>query len=288
MIAIYKKELLSYFHSMTGYIVLAFLLLTCGFFCYLNNFYYGSPYFEGCLFSVSFVMLFAVPILTMRSIAEEKHQKTDQLLYALPMSMTKIVLGKYLAMLSVFGIACGVMAIYPILMSLYGTVNFLTAYASLFCFFLLGSALIAIGTFTSCLTESQIIAAVLSFGALLVCYLMNEVAAAIPTSSLASYIGFTVMALLLCAFTYYLTKNYWVSFAIAATIEVVLLFIYTLSPDTLSSALPSLLSYLALYDRMDTFVSGGLFDLSAIVYYLSVTACFLVFTVQTMEKKRWL
>ncbi len=287
MTAIYGKELKSYFSGMMGYIVLAFMLVTGGFFCFFNNFLAGSPYFEGCLYSVSFVLLFVVPILTMRSVAEEKHQRTDQLLYALPLSMGKIVLGKYLAMLTVFGAACAVLGIYPLLLSLYGTVNYLTAYASLLCFFLLGAALIAVGMFMSSLTESQVISAVLSFGALLICYLMNVIASSLPTSALASYIGFTVAILLICGIVYLSTKNYWLAFAVALVLEGALLVVYLVTPGVLEGALGAVLGNLALYDRMGTFIDSGLFDITALTYYVSISACFLFFTVQSLEKKRW-
>lgn len=287
MIAIYQKELKSYFGGMMGYIVLAFILLTGGFFCFFNNFSYGSPYFESCLYSVSFVLLFVVPILTMRSVAEEKHAKTDQLLYALPLSMGKIILGKYLAMVSVFGIACAVLGVYPLLLSLYGSVNFLTAYSALICFFLLGCALIAIGMFMSSLTESQVIAAVLSFGSMLLCYLMSTIAALLPATSLAAYIGITLLILILAGICYYATKNYWVSFALAVLLEAVLLVVYLTSPVSLEGLLGSSLGQLALFDRLSTFIDSGLFDLTSLIYYLSVSVVFLFFTVQTMEKKRW-
>lgn len=287
MSAIYEKELKSYFSSMMGYVVLAFILLVGGFFCYFNNFMYGSPYFESCLYSVSFVLLFVVPILTMRSVSEEKHARTDQLLYALPIGMGKIILGKYLAMVTVFGVACAVLGIYPLLLSLYGSVNFLTAYAALLCFFLLGSALIAVGMFMSSLTESQLIAAVLSFGSLLICYLMSTISALIPTTATASYIGITIAVLLLCALFYFTTKNYWVAFSIAVVMELILLVVYLAAPSVLEGLLPNALGSLALFDKLSTFIDSGLFDITSLVYYLSVIAVFLFFTVQTMEKKRW-
>ena len=287
MIAIYQKELKSYFTGMMGYIVLAFVLLVAGFFCFFNNFMYGSPYFESCLYSVSFVLLFVFPILTMRSVAEEKHSRTDQLLYALPLSMGKILLGKFLAMASVFGIACAVLGIYPLFLSLYGSVNFLTAYAALLCFFLLGCALIAIGMFMSSLTESQVIAAVLSFGAMLLCYLMSTISAVLPATSTASYFGLTVAALAICGLLYLSTKNYWISFAATVLLEGIVLVVYLVAPASLEGLLGNTLGQMALFDRLSTFIDSGLFDLSALIYYLSVIAVFLFFTIQTMEKKRW-
>ncbi len=287
MSAIYQRELKSFFHSMTGYIVLGFLLIVAGFFATVNNLLFASSYFEGCLYSVSFVLLFVVPILTMRSVAEEKHSKTDQLLYSLPMSMSRIVLGKYLAMLTVFGLACAVMAVYPLLLALYGSVNLLTAYSALLCFFLLGAALITVGMFMSSLTESQVIAAVLSFGAMLLCYLMSTIAAILPGSAVASYIGITLCILLVCGLVYLRTKSYWVAFFVALGGEVALLAVYLIVPTALEGFLGRTLGSLALFDHLSAFIGGGVFDIPALVYYLSVCVLFLFFTVQAMEKKRW-
>jgi len=287
MIAVFQREVSSYFKGIMGYLFAAFMLIFAGIYTMAYNLsgYYAN--FEYVLDSISFIYLIAVPILTMRSVAEEKHSRTDQLLYALPLSMGKIILGKYLAMLSVFGIACGVLGVFPLFMSLYGEVNLLTAYAALLCFFLLGAALIAVGMFMSSLTESQIIAAVLSFGALLLCYLMSTIAVLIPGTALAGYIGFSVATLALCALIYFSTRNYWVAFGVAVALELVLLTVYLAAPSALEGVLGSALGSLALFDKLSTFIDSGLFDLTAIVYYLSVSAVFLFFTVQTMEKKRW-
>lgn len=287
MTAIYQKELRSYFNNMVGYIVLAFLLLVAGIFCYANNLVSGYPNFEYAISSISFVMLFVVPILTMRSISEEKHSRTDQLLYALPEPMWKIILGKYLAMVTVFAIPCLILCLYPLILSMYGTVSLLPAYSSLLAFFLLGCALIAIGLFMSSLTESQVIAAVLSFGAMLLCYLMDGLASLLPATALASYVGFTVVALILCLIVYFVTKNYWTAFLSAVVLEVPLLLLYLLKPDLLIGKFPIALGWLSVFSRLDTFIYSGLFDLTAILYYLSVSFCFVWFTVQAMEKKRW-
>ena len=287
MSAIFQKEFKSFFDSMVGYVVVAFILLVTGIFTFANNLSAGYPNFEYVLSNISFVMLFVVPILTMRSVSEEKRSRTDLLLYALPEPMWQIILGKYLAMVAVFAIPCGVMALYPLLLSMYGTVAFLPAYSSLIAFFLLGCALIAIGMFMSSLTESQVISAVLSFGAMLLCYLMTGIAGLMPSTALASYIGFAAAALLLALLIYYVTKNYWIAFCAALVTEGGVLLLYMVSPDTMLGSFPSVLNWLAVFNRLDTFIYSGLFDLTAILYYLSVAFCFVWFTVQAMEKKKW-
>ena len=123
MAAIYKKELRSYFTSMTGYICMAFMLVVIGIYYAVINLASGYPYFGYTLSCVIVLFLLMTPVLTMRILAEEKSRKTDQLLLTAPVSMWKIVVGKYLAMVTVFGLALLVTCFYPLILSRFGTVS---------------------------------------------------------------------------------------------------------------------------------------------------------------------
>ena len=170
MIAVYKRELRSYLTSMIGYLFIFFILLLTG--IYFSAYQLGAAYprFEYTLSALTFVFLISVPILTMRVLAEERKQKTDQLLLTAPVSVEKIVLGKYFALVTIFAIPMLIMCFYPLLMTKFGTVSLGAAYTAILGFFLLGCANLAIGVFISSLTESQVIAAVLTF----VCFLYDE------------------------------------------------------------------------------------------------------------------
>ena len=166
MLAIYKKELKGYLTSMTGYIFMAVLLAVASLYYVANCLIGGYPVFGVVLSSVYFVLLIVVPVLTMRSMAEEKRQKTDQLLLTAPVSIWKIVAGKYLAMLTVFLIPMLILCLYPLILLQFGSVSLPMAYTSIAGYTLFGAACLAIGLFLSALTESQVIAAVLTFGVL--------------------------------------------------------------------------------------------------------------------------
>lgn len=181
MNAVYKKELKSYFTGMTGAIFVGFILLIAGIYTVVYNLKGLYPNFEYVLSGVSFIYLLTVPVLTMRSFAEEKHSKTDQLLYSLPISVTSVVMAKYLAMLTVLLIPCAVMAFYPLILCMFGTVHLTGAYAALLAFFLLGASLISIGMFVSSLTESQVISAVISLLALILINFMSGLSGMYPT-----------------------------------------------------------------------------------------------------------
>ena len=162
MTAIFKRELKSYFHGMMGYVLTAFLLATSGLYFLALDLGYGMTDFSYyTLYRTIFILLLYIPVLTMRSLAEERRSRTDQLLLTSPVSVWGIVLGKFFAMAVIFAIPCLVDAVMIlILWGLGSTTTALAAnFAGLLCYFLLGCAAIAIGEFLSGLTENQIIAA---------------------------------------------------------------------------------------------------------------------------------
>jgi len=244
------------------------------------------PYFEAILPNVAFIYMFAVPVLTMRSIAEEKHSRTDQLLYSLPMSISSIVLAKYLAMVTVLAVPCAIMCLYPLLLGFFGSVYYTTAYASLLAFFLLGCSLIAIGMFVSSLTESQVIAAVVSLAVMVCINLMSGLAALIPTTAGASLAGFIALSLIIAIIVQVMIKSTDIAVATGVVLIAGCVLAYLANPGIFEGTIPSLLSSLALFDRMTSF-QNGMFDLTAIIFYLSVITLFVYLTVQSMEKKRW-
>jgi len=286
MTAVYRKELKTYFTGMTGAIFIGFLLLLTGIFMTVYNLRGLYPNFEYALSGVSFIYLFAVPVLTMRSVAEEKHAKTDQLLYSLPMTVGEIVCAKYAAMLTVLAIPCGVMAFYPLILTSFGNVHLATAYSTLLAFFLLGSALIAIGLFISSLTESQVIAAVVSLGAMVLLNFMSGIASLVPASSAASLAGCIVLAVIAGLIVHVMIKNSVITAAVTAVLAAVCVLFYLMDSSAFEGFIPALLAKLALFDHLSTF-QNGIFDLTAVIMYISASVLFVYLTVQSMEKKRW-
>ena len=286
MTAIYKRELKSYFTGISGYIFIAFLLLMVGIYAAVINFHYTQPNFESVLGSVGLVFLLIVPILTMRTFAEERRQKTDQLLYALPLSMAEIVFGKYLAMLTVLLIPTAVICVYPVVLSFYGSIDLLTCYSTIFAFFLMGSALLAVGMFISSTTDNQIVAAVVSFAVLLLLYLMTQLASFLPVSAAGSLMAFAVVILLAGLILYLMTRHALLASAVIILLMAALYSVYLLEPTLLEGAFQTAALQLSVFDRLYTFIDG-IFDLSGVVYYLSFAGVFVFFTIQSLEKRRW-
>lgn len=175
MTAIYKREVRAFFNSFIGWLFLAVTLLMMGIYFSVYNILYGYPNIAIVLQSVIFLFMIAIPILSMRILTEDRRQKTDQLILTAPVSVWKIVLGKYLALLSVFVIPVIIIGTAPVILSLYGNFQLGISYTALLGFFLYGALALAIGLFLSSLTESIVIAAVLTFAALFLGYLMQGI-----------------------------------------------------------------------------------------------------------------
>lgn len=194
MTAVFKHELSNHFHSLTAYIFGAFLLAFVGIGAMIYNIQQAVANFEYVLSFVSLVFVVLIPVLTMRVIAEERRHKTDQLLYSLPISTTQVVVGKYLALLVIFLVPLCVIGIYPLIFAQYGEVYLLTSYGSIAAFFIMGAALIAVGTFISSLTENQGFAAGIAIPVILLNYYSVSLAEYVSATALGSAVALCVLS----------------------------------------------------------------------------------------------
>lgn len=181
MIAIWKREWKSYFHNVIGWLFVAAILAVFGIYFFAYNLTQGSPYIYLPLQAIAVILLIAVPVLTMRSFSEERKAKTDQMILTAPISVGKVVCGKYLAMAAVYTIDIAIIAVCPLILSRFGTVPMGESYAAIIGFWLMGCTFIAVGMFISSLTESQVIAAVLSFVVLFLSFMMSGITSLIST-----------------------------------------------------------------------------------------------------------
>ena len=284
--AIFRHELRNYFHSLTAYVFGAFLLAVVGLGSVLYNLQAAVSNFEFVLSFASIIFVVIVPILTMRTLAEERRQRTDQLLYSLPITTTQVVLGKYFALLVVYLIPLAVISLYPLLFSQFGDVYLPTSYGSMFAFFMMGAALLAVGMFLSSLTDNQGFAAGIGVAAILLNYYSVSLAEYTSSTAMGSLIALYVIALLLGVVIRGLTRNenlaYGVTFVLIAALSVA----YFVNSSAFEGLLPDIMTKLSLFRQFSSFVNGA-FDLTAIVYYVSVMGFFLFLSVQSMEKRRY-
>ena len=286
MIAVCKHELRGYFHSLTAYVFGAFLLAVVGVGAMLYNLQAAVSNFEYVLSFSSLVFVVIVPILTMRVLAEERRQKTDQLLYSLPITTTQVVMGKYLALLAVYLIPLAVICVYPLIFAQFGEVYLPTSYGSIFAFFVMGAALMAVGVFLSSLTENQGFAAGITIAVILFNYYSVSLSEYISSTAFSSLIALDVLVILLGFLIRYLTRNEGLAYGVALALVLALAAAFLVDSSMFEGLLPAVMEQLSLFERFNTFVNG-VFDVTAIVYYLSVIGFFLLLSVQSMEKRRY-
>ncbi len=197
MTAIYKRELKSYMTSMIGWVFIAFFIAIGSVYFLAYNLSSGYTYFSYALCSTTLFLMLGVPVLTMRSFAEEQKNKTEQLLMTAPISLTNIVMGKYLAMLTILGIPNLVFCIFPVIIKSYGEAHLKIDYMSIFTYFLLGCLFIAIGMYLSARTESQVIAAITTFAALFIVYMWEGLVSFLPFTTIQTFLyKFTAITVL--------------------------------------------------------------------------------------------
>lgn len=286
MLAVYKKELRSYLTSMVGYVFIAFILLILGIYFTAYNLQYGRPDFGATLSSVTFLFLIITPVLTMRILAEEKKNRTDQLLLTAPIAVWKVVLGKYLSMITIYLIPVAVGSLYPLIMGKYGAVSYPMAYTAILGFFFLGCAQIAVGLFLSSVTESQIIAAVLTFGVLFCSFVMDGIAGFFSDTALTSMLTVLILVILLAMVIYQMTKDVILSSIVGIGMSAVVVILYFIKSSLFSGLIQKVLDLFAIVNHFDNFV-GGIFDVTGVVYMFSVICIFVFLTIQCIEKRRW-
>ncbi len=286
MIAIFKHELRSAFNSLTVYLFSAALLLFVGVGAMLYNIQASVANFEYVLNFVSIGLVVFIPLLTMKVFAEERKQKTDQLLYSLPLKTYEIVLGKYLSLTLMYLLPLLVIAIYPYIFSKYGDVYLPTSYGSLFAFFMMGAALIAIGMFISSTTDNQGFAAGVSIVIFLFNYYSVTLSEQVSSTTTGALIALLVVSLALALVVKQLTKNDIIACITGAILIILIIISYIFFNSTFTNLLPNIMKELSLFNRFKTFVNG-VFDLSDIIFYLSIIVFGNFLTVQSLEKRRY-
>ena len=299
MTAIFKRELKSYLTSMVGCLFIFFVLVLTGIYFSAYQLSGGYSKFETTLSALTFVFLIGVPILSMRVLAEERKQKTDQLLLTAPVSVWDIVFGKYLALVAVFAIPVVIMCVYPLIMSKFGTISYASAYTGILGFYLLGCAKLArgvfcllgcanlaIGVFVSSLTESQVIAAVLTFVFLFAFYMMNGISSFFSQTSMSTAVAFGLLIVAIAIIIYTMIKNILISVVIGAVGEIALVIVYVVKSSIFQGGIQKVLNVFNLSGHYDNF-TNGVFDVTGIVYFISVIAICLFLTMQSIQKRRW-
>lgn len=287
MKAIYKNEIHSYFRTMTGYALFAFLVMFIGIYFMVYNMYQGYPYFSYTLSAVMTILLVWIPVLTMRSFAEERKNKTDQLLFTAPVKIRHIVMGKYLAMSTIFLMPVIFLCLFPLIIEMSGTAYLLADYIAIIQFFLVGCVFIAIGMFFSSITESPVIAAVSTFAVILILYIWEYLIGYLPESAAGNFI----IALLLCtavsAWVFFTTKNKFLSGLVMFITAVACTVTFIIKSSAYESLFSNVLGKFNVISAFENAVSNSIFDVSGTILQITVIGVFIFLTIQSIEKRRW-
>lgn len=286
MTAIFKREFKSCFTGMIGWVIAAVSLFFLGLYYTNRNLLYASSDFATVLYTMTMILLFLLPAISMRSFAEERKNKTDQLLLTSPVGIPSIVAGKYLAEVAVFALPLAAAVIMPLILTAFGTVSLVAAYSALLGYLLLGAACLAVGTWISALTENQILAYLATFGALLVAYLMNGIQTMFTTGNLLAFVVFMVIVLVAAILVGVSCKRLTAGLTVFCIGAAAVFILFLARPAWLLTAFNAVLDTLALFEPFKDIV-GGMFSIPAIVYYLSVIGLFLFMTGQALERRRW-
>lgn len=288
MFAVYKRELKAYMSNVYGWLFMAVLLMFVGFTMFVENLYSGYPDIEYALMDSEYALLLLIPILCMRSMAEDKRNKTDMFYLSLPMPTSSVVMGKYFALLTVYAIPCAVICVYPLVLGMFGNVNFLSAYISILFFFLLGAALIAVCQFLSSLTDNLVVAAVLGIvGCLILLVLPMLTDRVLPRTALVSFIGFVVVAALVAGIAYLVTRNITVTTIVGAVLIIPLSVLYMIFGKQFAGVFSIVLEYVSPFMHFEQVATYDLFSIPSLVLLVSYVVFFVFLTVQSADKKRW-
>ena len=290
MKAIYKRELGAYFHSMQAYIFLALFVCITGIFFSIVNISYGYNDLAGYVLSNSYYMMFiyaiVVPILTMRMFAEEKKQKTDQLLLTAPVSVWEIVLGKYFACMTVFMIGVVIISIFPVIIGIFGNIPIANTISGYIGMILFSACMMAIGTMISSLTEEPVISGIVSAVIGLLVMFFGSLVSILPDGAVPTLIFFGIVIIAVAVIFYLDTRKIQIAGIAVLAGAVITAGLYFLKKDWFVYGLTSSLNWLSLEKRYEEFLNGIL-NFSSVIYMLSVSAVCLFLTTRIIRRRRW-
>lgn len=287
MKAVYLKELRSYFKGTLGYVYIAMMLVVFGFYFFLYNLYAGYNDYSYVLSNVTTLIVFAMPVLTMRLYADELKSKTDQMLFTAPISTSQIVLGKYLAAMTVFTITVLLTVLQPLTMLALGAelevAQCIGAYIGLY---LMGATFIAIGMFISSCTSNPIVALIISIAVFLMMFVADGIGEILPNTVIFA-VGTCIVVLAVLVFLLYrAVKDIYLSGIVGIVGLAAIIALYFLKPGIYDGLIANVFGWLSITERYADFFTG-IFSFSHILFYVSISFFFVFLTVQTIEKRRW-
>lgn len=283
---LFKKEIKSYFTGPIAYIFLTIFLVFTGIYFVLTNLYNMNTSFNYVLSDLLLVLVFIIPVFTMRLLSEERRNKTDQLLYTSPQSIVSIILGKFSAAYILFLLGTCITIIYPIILSAFGTVAISELISSYIGFILVAGTFISIGMLISAITESQITSAIGTLGVLLGLWFIKPITNAFPKDEISGLVFIIILIAALVGSIYVVTKNIVIPVGVGAIGLIISVITFFTNKGVFTGIISKFFEWFAIIDKSHSF-NEGLIPLASVVYYISFIFIMLMFTIRIIEKRRW-
>ncbi len=288
MLAVLKKELRTYFQNPLGYVFIGMMLMIMGFYYAYYTLYYQAADYYHVLNACTSLILFVIPVLTMRIMSEEKKSRTDQLLLTAPISTMDMVLGKYFAAVLVYVICIVLSFLQPLVTVIVfkGQMSTEMLFGGYLAFFCMGTAFIAVGMFISTMTENQLIAAVITIALFTVLLLTEGMYAMISTSRYVSLASLLMILLIVLILVYRSIKDIMVTAIVGVVGVLATVVTFFVAPTAFDGLINNIVKSLSIFTRYAAMFSGK-FALTDIIFFLSAAVFFVWLTYQTIEKRRW-
>lgn len=283
--AIFKREFRAHVTNVWGWIFIAVSIGVIGFSAIITNLINAVPQIEYGISLSIMVMILTIPFLCMSVFAPENKNGNTKFLLSLPIKTHNIVLGKYFATLTLFAIPTLILAIIPLLLSIYGNVLFSQSYASILAYFLIGAVMIAICMFIGAHSRRSAIALIIGVLVSAVLYAGPVLSAYVPSSAVASLIAIIALEILICVVIWILSGELILGGAVLGVSVVGTVIAYFASPSSFSSLFHRIFLFISPFERISKF-SLGIFDIKDVIYLLSVAALFIFLTYISIEKTR--
>ena len=285
MQAIIKREFKSFFSGILGYLTASLMLILMGIYASLYNFQDGYSDFEYVLNEMCSAYLIITPIITMRSFAEERRAKIDQLLLTSPISPISIVLGKYFAIMGLLLIPVLFACFYPLIYLQYGQVNLPIVYSSIFAYYLLGSATVSLGILVSSLCSNSTIAGLVTFFLLFLSYIMSGLLRMVSSSEMVAHFIVVLITIIAGAIVYSITRSKRAALLCILSFIAIATFFFWIFPVAFVEYLLQSLRSIQIFAQFSVF-TYGLLDFSILLNYLCFSAVFLLLCSCVIESAR--
>lgn len=287
MKAIYKRELGSYFQSMTGYLFISVLTAVAGIYFMAYNLNAGYPYFSYALSGTMFILIISIPILTMKSFAEERKSKSDQLLLTSPVTVFDIVLGKYMAMVTVFAVPNLIFCMFPLIIKAEGNAYLKVDYLSIFGLFSAWMCLYCSGNVCFVINRESDHCSGWFFWSTFNLIFMGQSCWISSIRAFACMIGMISFASLIVYVVHQMMKNWIVTGVLEGVVVIVAFAVYFVKSSLYEGLLQKFFGKLSLYSVFSDIASNNLLDVSGLFVFLSMIVIFIFLTIQSIQKRRW-